>query len=122
MRIDLDEMERTARKATPGPWWLSEYDGSVCAGPEGDCALDVGLIDFNPANTAYLLSAAPPIALALIARIRELETLGNEALNKLATATVALKAEGIIDSTEAAAAVAWIRERHATIAKGTCTP
>lgn len=68
------------------------------------------------------IAVGPEDALALIARIREIETLGAEALNRLATATVALKAEGVLTSTEAAAEVAWIRERHATIAKGTCTP
>lgn len=68
------------------------------------------------------ISVGPDDALALIARIRELETLGTEALGRLAIATVALKAEGVIDSTEAAAEVAWIRDRHAVISKGTCTP
>jgi hypothetical protein len=90
MRIDLDEMDRAARKRLA-------------------ISADVDLNDDDR-------------TVALIARIRELETLSNEALNRLATATVALKAERVIDSAEAAAEVAWIRDRHAVISKGTCTP
>ncbi len=73
--LDLDALEKLARKATKAPWAQSG-DGDVCAlsdqanegfviaechGPERDD------------NSDYILGAQPKHILALIARVREAE-------------------------------------------------
>ena len=63
----------------------------------------------------------PEVELALVRRIRELETLGTEALNRLATAIVALQAEGVYSHAEANGEVQWVKARHEIIAKGVGT-
>lgn len=71
--VDLEELERKARAATPGEWWMSVEDGDICAGEEGPEATQVGAIYLGVADTEHVLANSPPVTLALIARINELE-------------------------------------------------
>lgn len=92
-RIDLDELERLAAQATPGPWkvgkghsakFVMTYEDipvrrlvSVIDGDKGTCDLARGW-DESCANAAYIVAACNAVP-ELIARIRELER-QNEAL------------------------------------------
>ncbi len=52
--------------ATPDEWWINEYDGGICSGPNGPGAIEVGQVDFGSSDTAFLLAARTrwPAALA----------------------------------------------------------
>jgi hypothetical protein len=65
--IDLDDLERLAKAATPGPW-----DAGTC---EGEVWSDKLLVvwDALPNDAAYIAAANPPTILALIARLRAAE-------------------------------------------------
>jgi hypothetical protein len=68
----LDELERIAQAATPGPWVTQEYLPS----PRGDVRLimsdlSLGVAEYVRRNDAeYLIAVAPPTTLALIAALR----------------------------------------------------
>jgi hypothetical protein len=77
----LDDLERKARAATPGPWitWDAPEDGEVYDGT--DCKRVVQ-VSRHPvaANVEHIAANSPDVTLALIARIRELErTVGQAA-------------------------------------------
>lgn len=70
--IDLDELERLAQAATPGPWEADCDSGFV----SGICQFwDKSEYDFdNPHNNAaYIAATNPQTVLELIAHIRSLE-------------------------------------------------
>jgi hypothetical protein len=84
MRLDLDYLERKARAATPGPW-------SACSANDGNCPcrtvwskpLDESPFRLAPSEPGesvtiqdwnFVAAVNPATMLALIARIRELET------------------------------------------------
>jgi len=113
MKIDLDELERKARAATPGIWY--QYESLVC-GPNGanmdiaDCALGSEPDDAEEwsaalADAAHIAANNPPVTLALVARIRELEDLGRDYARDLDTD----------EFPRAAAAVREILERGAVV-------
>jgi len=77
MKIDLDEHERIARAAKPGPWqWGRDgrYIGGLYAATRTVISLDSGSM-WSTAfdDTAHIAANSPDVTLALIARIRELE-------------------------------------------------
>lgn len=74
--IDLDEIERRANSATPGPWEGKRNGGMYARDREPvfetgcGCCSDPDLTDENSAFIAHARTDVP----ALIARVRELET------------------------------------------------
>lgn len=99
MKVDLDDLERKARAATPGPWRLGDWSAVfgtrerpermliiernlTHAGPEpyvcgrGDGRFEVLRLDepvSDEANALHIAANSPSVTLALVARIRELE-------------------------------------------------
>lgn len=81
-RVDLDELERTARAATGGPWVLLPDEPWICQQPEGNPEVECGKIVLElrkrPRETdgdlQHVLANSPDVTLALVARIRELES------------------------------------------------
>lgn len=70
MKIDLDELERKAR-AGLSTWWIAGRDTRLViseGGRTGSAGLHLG-----PSNVDHIAANGPPVTLALIARIRELE-------------------------------------------------
>lgn len=74
--MDLDELERLALAATPGPWHADKYG---IAGDE-DFTTPVVSWDYawcecadEEANKPYIAAASPDVLLALIARVRAAE-------------------------------------------------
>ena len=78
-KIDLDELERKARAATPGPWCWIHGDFADTLKRLGDQEVVLRIPDDDrsiyphPRNCSYLVRSSPDVVLALIARIRELE-------------------------------------------------
>jgi hypothetical protein len=85
---NLDELERLAKAATPGPWRGDRIDGTVkydivagdypngkytvvCHGDNGN-ACDGGYGFANAENEAYALAANPASILELVAEVRAL--------------------------------------------------
>ena len=71
MEIDLDDLERKARNATPGPWHFSRDSWNVST---PDCDLDICVYQpENEQNTTGELIAAcyPAVILELIRMVRE---------------------------------------------------
>lgn len=93
MKLDLDDIERKARAATGGEWAADRVPGmpradepilAVVVSMEiddrgrqqqvADCYDNTHCSDHqNAANAAHIAANSPPVTLALIARIRELE-------------------------------------------------
>jgi hypothetical protein len=80
--VDLDELERLAGYATPGPWCTdASCPGRVyCDDATGTQVLDCGPFMYvaraKPAceaNAAFAAAVGPNVVLSLIQRIRELE-------------------------------------------------
>ena len=77
--INLDEIERRANAATPGPWRDQHYECSEVWGQAPDsqtCSMQiarVGHAQFDVFNAAFIAAARTDVP-ALIARVRELET------------------------------------------------
>src|SRR5690606_21695301 len=75
MMIDLDDLERKARAASPGPWWrctccsmLYRHDG------ETDGARDyIAEARRSGADADYIAVMNPAVALKLIERVRRAE-------------------------------------------------
>ena len=92
MAIDLDELERVAKAATPGPWHRSRY-GTVFTGDHAmdDDAVVVGIVvgrgDPSFQDMRFIAEANPATVLALIERIRALEVMVGDARLELATST-----------------------------------
>jgi hypothetical protein len=80
--IDLDKLEALAKAATPGPWRLSEKEIIVYSADEqhGYNVHDMkgggheGMLENHKKDAAFIAAANPSAVLALIARVRELET------------------------------------------------
>jgi hypothetical protein len=83
-RIDLDDLERKARRAEPGPW-SGHGDPSFVVTAEGVhvCDTYTHAGDRDLANVEYIAAAGPDVVIALIARIRDLETATNSLLEIL---------------------------------------
>lgn len=80
MRLDLAELERIARAAEQDEW---EWDSSVLEGVHNGQVVmfadtDEPEIIASVPNKAHIAANSPPVTLALIARIRELESLADE--------------------------------------------
>lgn len=86
MKIDIDELERKAKAATPGDWTVVDHGGVavVASVPCDHIGNDgclwgshpevvVGLNKSSAANARHIVASSPRVTLALIARIRELE-------------------------------------------------
>lgn len=84
MTIDLDELERLAKVATPGPWrWWTSCSfrrlSSDETGSDGDVLHAVvhrdGVSDIqgSDADREFIAAANPETVLALVKRVRELE-------------------------------------------------
>lgn len=71
----LDELERLARAATPGPW--EAFDNHIVRPAVGAVEVDTGnpMIGDSSNDTAYIAATNPKTVLALIERVRELERL-----------------------------------------------
>lgn len=78
MKLDLGEIEKKARAATLGPWRTESTRGDrwhvvrpggfpVGRGPDG------GPANFDSHTASHIAANSPPVTLALIAHIRELE-------------------------------------------------
>lgn len=80
-RIDLAELERKAIEASRSSLnavrWFSVDERTVAWSPTIDgrdtCVPQSYADTFDDRDTAYIAAACPPVVLALIARIRELE-------------------------------------------------
>lgn len=82
MTPELDELERLAKAATPGPWWEEDLDGegfywSIHAGTKDGpdelvLAQADGLLEEHEdrANFRFIAAANPQTVLELIARAR----------------------------------------------------
>ena len=73
--IDLDELERLAKAATPRPWNRQPYRlGYPLAGEHSITGRDVTIAaGLSPQDAAYIASANPETVLALIARVLDAE-------------------------------------------------
>lgn len=82
MNVDLDELERKARAATPGPWaWRDDrlYGPARVVdygmGPERDDVLiietDSGVYPPESPDAEHIAANSPDVTLALVARVRE---------------------------------------------------
>ena len=69
MKIDLDDLERKAKAATPGPW-EADYGAAAISGPNGFAIYDEG--GHSEEDAAFIVAARNSF-LALIDRIRLLE-------------------------------------------------
>lgn len=104
MSIDLDALERIAQAATPGPWDIeyevehydygpSERWPSTLIGPRrnppGVLAEKYGnrineIAELRDEDAEHIAAFDPPTVLALIARVRELESIVNDGGNQAA--------------------------------------
>lgn len=87
MTLNLDEIERVAREATPGPWTFHEdrygnafndADGNhVCfAAP---CATENSELVISPADAAFIAALHPAAVLELVAEVLRLRAALKEA-------------------------------------------
>lgn len=117
MKIDLDELERRARACQAetehdGEWFLPERDdtewllgSSVVTTSKSPRPLEAGgrvLVQANTnfpseATLAHIASVSPPVALALIARIRELEAALETAADDLGGLRMAHRASILVE-------------------------
>lgn len=93
MKIDLDELERKATAATPGLWrWGRPDDNDPSMTVQRHHLLTIEhrhVITLDAMSqwgtladdTEHIAANSPPVTLALIARIRQLETAFGEALD-----------------------------------------
>lgn len=73
----LAEIEALAREATPGPWGFSGTDVAPTRNDQGTIYVEIWkrvAEDLCPADARFIASANPATILAMIARIRELES------------------------------------------------
>ncbi len=79
-KLDLDALERTARAATIGPWSLDELSGFIGNEDEegnGQIALEIvgnQRCRVDDHDVRHVVANSPDVTLALVARIRELES------------------------------------------------
>ena len=75
--IDLDRIERLARKATPGPWRASRHDEGIVAGPKermfhaGKDLFNRGPEWVSPDDRRYVAAVSPDVVLELIRELRD---------------------------------------------------
>ena len=79
MSMNLNELEAIARAATPGPWQHLPYggqnqNGDYSGGSIFDADGDYLLSEVSDAAGAHIATFDPPTVLALIAKLREAET------------------------------------------------
>lgn len=74
--IDLGELERLAKAATPGPWGYGPYPSwdfmYRITGRQKEFLLDTHIAQNGEANAAYIVAACNAVP-ELVARVRELE-------------------------------------------------
>ena len=85
-RMNLNELEAIARAATPGPWQHLPYggqnqNGDYSGGSVFDADGDYLLSEVSDAAGAHIATFDPPTVVALIAKLREAETVIAAALN-----------------------------------------
>jgi hypothetical protein len=73
--MTLDELERLAREAIPGPWGADDADNPhmITAGKHARGAFRYVTPEADCPDGAYIVAANPAAVLELIARVRELE-------------------------------------------------
>ena len=75
MKIDLEDLERKARAAVGGEWEV--HDAALITCDNRDDIADASDMGWSPGqcrdNALHIAANSPPVTLALIARIRELE-------------------------------------------------
>ena len=92
--LDIDELEKLAKLATPGDWWIDSHGCHMIAhtstgmesvfntSQEGDAVrhADTGNLSRwrNDNDATYIANASPKIVLELIARLKEAEALNRE--------------------------------------------
>lgn len=81
MKVDLDDLERKARAATPGPWAADATDVVSDLGSKSAWVERIGMANARK-NVEHIVANSPPVTLALIARIRELENAFDTSLDE----------------------------------------
>jgi hypothetical protein len=125
-RLDLDELERKAREASTQDEWQwridatedrldvleGKNDGQVVMFPDlwrQDESMEP-ILCASSSDRAHIAAASPPVALALIARIRELESEVD-------------RAAGLLEaSSDRAARKVWAAGLRESVAKGVVLP
>jgi hypothetical protein len=73
--VDLDDLERKARAAESDEWQWRPANGDILEGKHNAQIVLAGEdLTCSVSDRAHIAAASPPVVLALIARIRELET------------------------------------------------
>lgn len=73
--VDIAELERLARAATPGPWWHGKYYDRVTRTADGDGSDSIAHVYGGRGqndNAAYIAAASPATILALVEEVREM--------------------------------------------------
>lgn len=115
MKLDLDDLERKARAAEQSAWTTDDVAVAIVKAEGGEQIADA--YDNTPwpdrrcvANARHIAAASPPVVLALIARIGDLEA-------EVHRAAVLLEARS-----DYAARVEWAKGLRAAAAKGAVLP
>ena len=113
MSIDIDELERLARRATPGPWMVNDDKGSRWVETFGDdiiCKVskDSHKREQFDANSKLIAAANPTTILELIKRLRDAEKERDELKHDNHNINVALGTDGYHD---------WFNEEERTESK-----
>lgn len=98
--MKLDELEKLAKAATPGPWWTYHGSGVFSKGQEGlslsaECCGENA--DTRTVNLDYIAAANPDTVLGLIDHIRKLES---ERAKLIAVARAAKALSSSVDEAE----------------------
>lgn len=72
MTLDTKALRSLAEKATQGEWFVSENDGSICAEPRAGEHVEVGPVDFDSADFAFVVAANPQTVIALLDEVERL--------------------------------------------------
>ena len=85
MTIDVDELERLAKAATPGPWTTKPDDDQrkhlLCT----ETGAWFGVVEASPRNAAdaaFIAAANPAVVLELVRRLRAAEGIVRDLANK----------------------------------------
>lgn len=68
----VDHLAFLAERATRGEWWVNDYDGGICSGPDGSEAIEIGDL-CSVADACYTATAHPDFILKIIAELRRLQ-------------------------------------------------
>ncbi len=80
----LDELERLAKQATPGPWsttedcWIDSNTGRCVAKTTGNVDTYTGTYQGDANNAAFIAAVDPATVLALVAAVRAADDLLHE--------------------------------------------